>query len=149
MTSRQKKKKRKKKKLGRFVPLWASFCRRILRRCKAEEEISYVYRSAPASSWHLPNTPSITKKETVSWAMHIFRPKFETRKTDFPCHFCGRYAVKWCRHAWMKSCNGVRHLQSFVPLISCFGGANSCHFSSDSTTISSRSWQEGLYQGPW
>lgn len=44
------------------VPLWANFCRRILRCCNAEEEISYVYRSAPANSWHLPNTPS-TKKE--------------------------------------------------------------------------------------
>lgn len=46
-----------------YVPLWASFCRRILRRCRAEEEISYVCRSAPANSWHLPNTPSTEKEK--------------------------------------------------------------------------------------
>lgn len=58
---RNKKRKGKKK---RGVPLWASFCRRILRRCRAEEETSYVYRSAAATSWHLPNTPSAGNRET-------------------------------------------------------------------------------------
>lgn len=55
----------------------------------------------------------------------------------------------WCSKATQIKCYiFVRHLQCFLPLISCFGGANSWHFSSDSTTISSRSWQEGLYQEP-
>lgn len=57
-----------------FVPLWASFWRRILRRCRADEEISYVCRSAPASSWHLPNTPSTERKmvKTGSWVFFLF-----------------------------------------------------------------------------
>lgn len=50
-----------------YVPLWASFCRRILRRCRAEEETSYVYRSAAANSWHRPNTPSTKKKKRGKW----------------------------------------------------------------------------------
>lgn len=57
------------------VPLCASFCRRTLRRCRAEEEMSYVCRSAPATSWHLPNTPStenireekVGEKVVTSW----------------------------------------------------------------------------------
>lgn len=35
-----------------------------------------------------------------------------------------------------------------VPLTARFEKANGWHFASDSTTINSRSWQEGLYQGP-
>lgn len=52
----------------RYLPRRASFWRRILRRCRAEEEISYVYRFAAASSWHLPNTPS-TETQEENWTM--------------------------------------------------------------------------------
>lgn len=67
------------------VPLCASFCRRTLRRCRAEEEMSYVCRSAPATSWHLPNTPSaedmreekVGEKVVTSWRCEARRGRNE------------------------------------------------------------------------
>lgn len=80
---------------GQSVPLCASFCMRILRRCTAEEEISYVYRSAPPNSWHLPNTPS-TEKSKEENCDFIAESEKHTLERNVSWHWLWSDKVKWC-----------------------------------------------------
>lgn len=122
----------------KLVPLWASFCRRILRRWRAEDEISYEYRSVPANSWHLPNTPSTAegdRGETVktgSWGvvLHLkVRSAHGTRFSALFRLFC------WCQITSAGSDEKLSLWGScsvlyiwFPVLCSFVKGGNSWHF---------------------